>query len=540
MKKIIGIIISLIFFLAGSFFVVSGIFLKSKMNNTTEKFDAFSTTANDKGKFVSGEASECCPVQQDSTTNFYISTYYHNNGEKDERAGAIVGFIVPKSKSPKFEESCYMEDTTAEFKGIILKSSDNIRAQIEGFMTQYYTQYASAFWGEKATEKEIENAISESMEVVPDYYVFVLSENMCNISLIIGGILVGISLIISIINLSKGRIKTRYVLLALLILILVGLGVLAYLFRDKIKTITSVEQKEEGLYTVEYADDYKSDEFIKAGIGSPAELMEWISKNALGGIPLTYDINSFGCSAFSAQTTDGKHLMGRNFDYLDTDGLLIHTSPENGHSSYAMADLSFLGVGEEYGVPADSLIGRIAILASPYICMDGINDAGVGVSILQLNDIGETHQDNGKNNLFISSAIRVILDKCDNVDDAVKFLENVDIHSSLNCTYHLFITDKTGKSVVVEWIDNKMKVIDDDACTNFVLSKGKYYGKGELDDRYSKLKKALKKSKGKLSEEEAMKLLSTVADRKDLSTQWSCVYNLDDFTVDICTDGNYD
>ena len=29
-------------------------------------------------------------------------------------------------------------------------------------------------------------------------------------------------------------------------------------------------------------------------------------------------------------------------------------------------------------------------------------------------------------------------------------------------------------------------------------------------------------------------------DKKSFSTEWSCVYNLDEFSLDICLDRNYD
>ena len=72
-----------------------------------------------------------------------------------------------------------------------------------------------------------------------------------------------------------------------------------------------------------------------------------------------------------------------------------------------------------------------------------------------------------------------------------------DIQSYLNNSYHLYITDKTGRSVVVEWTDNEMYITEDNCCTNNVLS-------------------------------------------TEHGTQWSCVYDLDDFTISICTKRNYD
>ena len=41
-------------------------------------------------------------------------------------------------------------------------------------------------------------------------------------------------------------------------------------------------------------------------------------------------------------------------------------------------------------------------------------------------------------------------------------------------------------------------------------------------------------------EDEAMSVASDVSkDKKSFSTEWSCVYNLDAFTFDICLDRDY-
>ena len=74
--------------------------------------------------------------------------------------------------------------------------------------------------------------------------------------------------------------------------------------------------------------------------------------------------------------------------------------------------------------------------------------------------------------------------------EPTELLASYDIQSDLGATYHLFITDKTGKYVVVI-----------------------------------------------VTEKEAMEILEKVKDNQ--ITEWSCVYNLDDFTVSICLDGDY-
>lgn len=67
-------------------------------------------------------------------------------------------------------------------------------------------------------------------------------------------------------------------------------------------------------------------------------------------------------------------------------------------------------------------------------------------------------------------------------------------------------------------------------------------------ERYSILKEKIEGSKGVLSEEEAMELLSDVSMSEDvpdesgayIPTQWSAVYNLSEKEVTICADRNYE
>ena len=81
------------------------------------------------------------------------------------------------------------------------------------------------------------------------------------------------------------------------------------------------------------------------------------------------------------------------------------------------------------------------------------------------------------------------------------------------------------------------------AATNFVLYNGMNSGYGQ--DRYEKIKAKQEETNGIMSEDEAMDLLLSVpaqgmrevegGEGIPSDTQWSCVYNLDDLTLQICT-----
>lgn len=257
------------------------------------------------------------------------------------------------------------------------------------------------------------------------------------------------------------------------------------------------------------------------------------------GAPNVFSIDDdsvgFGCATFAAVTPEGDHIFGRNFDLMETDTLLVYSHPDGCYESIGVTGLAFFGTGENAQVDPDSALGKFVMVITPYFVLDGMNEKGVAAGILQVN-IDDPHQDNGKPDLPVYMAIRGILDTCASVDEALYLLESYDIHSDLG-NYHLFITDRSGRYVVVEWLDNEMVVTEYPYCTNSVIAPGKYYDMGEPDYRISTIDENLGPSLV-ATEQEAMDILDKVHNKQGL-TEWSCVYNLDDFTVSICLDADF-
>lgn len=95
---------------------------------------------------------------------------------------------------------------------------------------------------------------------------------------------------------------------------------------------------------MEYKGDYKPDDLLIANIRSYEDLAAWVQRSEFCGLPIEYDLSDFGCSSFKAKTPDGKVLLGRNFDYPETDTLMIYSDPKDGYASYSVADLEVMGV----------------------------------------------------------------------------------------------------------------------------------------------------------------------------------------------------
>lgn len=309
---------------------------------------------------------------------------------------------------------------------------------------------------------------------------------------------------------------------------------------SRLKTVSSIKNIDGDLYYVDYQVDYKLDQVLDKGISNVEELEGFLSKELFFGYPIKTNENLFGCSAFAATTPDGKRIVGRNFDYAKGGALLVYTKPLNGFKSYSMVSLSHIGVSKNEGTMPETIVGKISIIAAPYACVDGLNEKGLSVSVLELQT-EPTNQDGDKKDIITTLAVRMLLDKCSSTQEAIKMLGNYDMHSSAGMPYHLLISDAAGHSVVVDWAENRMNVIDQSYATNFQLSTGQDYGVGIGHDRYNKIKEKMESTDSVISETGAMKLLEDVSVKwnGEWATEWSVVYNISDFAVEICNDMNY-
>ena len=348
----------------------------------------------------------------------------------------------------------------------------------------------------------------------------------------------------------------------LVALVIVAAVAVFALFGHELATLGSIEKVNDyPLYTMTYDGDYGIDEFIaQGGASNDGELIQFVVNRIMKGLPITIDLPDLACSTFNAMTPEGDALFGRNFDLSFSPGMLVRTDPADGYASVSMVNLGFLGYGEDK-LPED-LVSSLTTLAAPYAPLDGMNEAGLAVGVL-LIDTDPTDQQTDKVDITTTTAIRMMLDSCATVDEAVALLEQYDMHSSANSCYHFQIADASGASVVVEYIGNEMSVLEPgdattmgalsgaagvtyQAATNFLLTPGEYdFGHGQ--DRYETLMSTLSAASGVLAEDEAMDLLAAVAQEPHLNsrgeesaTQWSVVYNLDDLTASVVMGGAYD
>lgn len=311
----------------------------------------------------------------------------------------------------------------------------------------------------------------------------------------------------------------------------------------KIESIDSVTKVADNFYVMDYTYDYDINDIVKNGYICTADMAVRVFGDYILGNP----IQNFGCSTFNAVTPDGENIFGRNFDYMEAPSMLVRTNPKDGYASIAMLNLDLIGYK---GFTPDTPITKVISALAPYAIVDGINEMGLSIGVLEIEK-DPTCQISCRRNITTTSMVRIVLDKAATVEEAVELFGQYDMIDLLTdgCTYHYHVADAYGSSAIVEYVNNRMYVIypeeneenavDYQCATNFLLTPGADDPDGLGQDRYDVMMAKLDETNGVLTEDEAAALLQDVSvEDEDMngyicSTLWSCVYNNDSQTLKL-------
>lgn len=292
---------------------------------------------------------------------------------------------------------------------------------------------------------------------------------------------------------------------------------------------SKIVKVEEGLSSVKYEGDYGFDEYLmQGGASSDSDVMNFLIHNfLLGRSDMKYIGNVFGCSTISVKSSNQESLFGRNFDWDSCEALVVNTIPDNGYASISTVNMDFLSAG--VGVSLDQLPDDMLSIAAIYAPLDGMNEAGLAVSVNMIQDSATINQDTSKPDITTTTAIRLLLDKAANVDEALALLNQYDMHASMGMMIHFALADTNGRNVVVEYVNNEMIVTDTPVVTNFYLAKGEKNGIGteQSHTRYNILMDRLAETKT-MSMEQVRDALDSVSKHnfeEFESTEWSIVFN---------------
>ena len=305
--------------------------------------------------------------------------------------------------------------------------------------------------------------------------------------------------------------------------------------KDKNCEITELER---GLSSVSFSGDYKFEQFLaEGGAESDNGVIAFLAKNLIGDALSEFGAGNFGCSSFSAKGEDG-YYFGRNFDWYNCNALIVTTHPDSGYSSICTVNTDFIGLG------SNALGDEVLTMAAIYAPIDGMNEKGLCVSVNMVQDNERVDQKTSKPDITTTTAVRLLLDKASDVDEAVKLLEQYDMHASKGMTVHFAVADANGKCVAVEYLGGEMIVTETPVVTNFYFAEGDKNGIGteQSHERYDILMETLSE-KDSFTSDEVMEALDSVSKHNYIdgeTTEWSAVFNQSTGEAVYCHRENYD
>ena len=256
----------------------------------------------------------------------------------------------------------------------------------------------------------------------------------------------------------------------------------ACIWGGEIRTLGTIESVDGNpyLFKMEYKAPYDLDDVISKDVDSNAELLDYVVGRIGKGLPLKIkstqvadengEMATFNCTSFQAANADGKgFLFGRNYDYFKNPTMVTVSRPKKGYASISVSDMSHFGYSLEK-LP-ESFMTRLSCLASIYAPVDGMNEKGLCTSIMALPKQA-AQQDTEKHNVGTTIIMRLWLDRCATVQEALDLLETVDVchDAAVGSGYHYMVADAAGDCAVVEFDK-------DDGWKTMIVRKGE-------DDRY--------------------------------------------------------
>ena len=318
---------------------------------------------------------------------------------------------------------------------------------------------------------------------------------------------------------------------------------------DRLATIATIKQLSDyadyNVYSMDVLYDYSIENILPIGKTDTQALLDMAFAEAAPGYDIKCTAPKFGCSAFILPDSDGMVRFGRNYDFkIDTSCMIVRCHPRNGYASVAHAALSTLNF-------KDALLNektKTACLVSPFICLDGINEKGVGIAVLTVDSAPVAHN-TGKPVLSTTLLIRLVLDRAASTQEAVELLRNYDMYAAGGRDCHFFITDSTGDSRAVEFEPDsetrQMTVTPVRTITNFYITHASkvqpnqnngVYGHGK--ERWVAIESVITENGGTGDNAVAWQALKSAVQEpnpEDITsnTQWSIIYNLTDLSYEL-------
>ena len=237
----------------------------------------------------------------------------------------------------------------------------------------------------------------------------------------------------------------------------------ACIWGGEIRSISTIESVggNEYLYKMEYRAAYDLDDVVSRDIDSNAKLLEYVIGRIGKGIPIKIksaqvadengELGTFACTSFQAAKADGEgYWYGRNYDFYKNPTMVTISHPKKGYASIGVSDMSHFGYGLDK-LP-DALARKVNCLAAIYAPVDGINEKGLCTSIMALPNQAAC-QESGKHKVGTTIIMRLWLDRCATVQEALDLAATLDIRHDtvVGSGYHYMVADANGDCAILEF-----------------------------------------------------------------------------------------
>ena len=231
----------------------------------------------------------------------------------------------------------------------------------------------------------------------------------------------------------------------------------------EIRTLATVESVagNEYLYTMTYKAKYDLDDVIGNDVDTNTELLDYVVSRVGKGLPIKIkssqvadengEMDVINCTSFQAAKADGDGFWyGRNYDFYKNPTMVTFSYPKDGYASIGVSDMSHFGYSLEK-LPV-KFLSRLNCLAAVYAPVDGINEKGLCTSIMALPKQA-SQQDTEKHDVGTTIIMRLFLDRCATVAEALELLETVDVRhdAAVGAGYHYMVADASGDCAIIEF-----------------------------------------------------------------------------------------
>lgn len=331
----------------------------------------------------------------------------------------------------------------------------------------------------------------------------------------------------------------------------IGAAAFGVVARNHIRSIWSIRRiPNTKMYVMDYYAAYNVEELEKSGTDPDdvegslfrallpdvlVPIAEMISGHKKGD--RDWHTSRHSCSSLFVATQEGKMLFGRNFDWSHDPCLVVRT--HGSKPSVAVLDLHYLKL-DQAKLEKLSIIDRLNLLFAPYLVEDGMNQHGLAVSSMAVEESGVPF-DAEKPTVIKALLKRLILDLARTTDEAIALIQryNVDF-AGTPC--HFMIADRSGKSVVAEFVDGKLSIVPPThpwhMATNHQLTGSTELLNCEKCWRYKTATEALSESDATVDSDRLMRVMASIS--VENWTMWTSVYDLKTGAYQIAYRRQYD